>query len=207
MLNAGRPKLFAFLFRPSNVSPALLEKLRASIPVKRFVHTVGVAAEAARLARLHDADPDRAELAGWLHDCAKGIPVEDQVATCDRLGVPLDDWTRACPPVVHGFLGAFLARRDYGVEDEAVLQAIRRHTVGAPGMTPLDKVVFVADLVEPGRAFEGVAELRALAERDLDEAILVSIERQLALNAARRRPLHPAMLLVWNDILAKKGKP
>lgn len=184
--------------------PTLLEKLRTSIPEKRYRHSAGVADAAVRLARLHGADVARAELAGWLHDCAKGIPVEEQVATCDRFGVPLDGWTRACPPVVHGFLGAFLARRDYGVEDEAVLQAIRRHTVGAPGMTVLDKVVFVADLVEPGRAFDGVAELRTLADRDLDEAILVSIERQLALNAARRRPLHPAMLLVWNELLAKK---
>ena len=182
----------------------LLARLRASIPEKRYAHSAGVAAEAVRLARLHGADAARAELAGWLHDCAKGIPVDEQVATCDRLGVPLDDWTRACPPVVHGALGAFLARRDYGVTDEAVLQAIRRHTVGAPGMTLLDKIVYLADLVEPGRAFEGVDELRALVDRDLDEAILVSIERQLALNAARRRPLHPAMLLVWNDILASR---
>ena len=182
----------------------LLARLRASIPEKRYAHSAGVAAEAVRLARLHGADAARAELAGWLHDCAKGIPVGEQVATCDRLGVPLDDWTRACPPVVHGALGAFLARRDYGVADEAVLQAIRRHTVGAPGMTLLDKIVYLADLVEPGRAFEGVDELRALVDRDLDEAILVSIERQLALNAARRRPLHPAMLLVWNDILASR---
>lgn len=183
----------------------LLARLRASIPEKRYVHSLGVADAAADLARIHGADEGRARLAGWLHDCAKGIPVGEQVAACDRLGVPLDDWTRACPPVVHGALGAFLARRDYGVEDEAVLQAIRRHTVGAPGMTLLDKVVFVGDLVEPNRAFDGVEALRDLARRDLDGAILVSIERQLALNAARRRPLHPAMLLVWNDLLAARG--
>ncbi len=191
------------------LSPAgrdrLLARLRASIPEKRYAHSTGVADAAVRLARLHGADEERARLAGWLHDCAEGIPVDAQVAECDRLGVPLDDWTRACPPVVHGFLGAFLARRDYGVEDAAVLQAIRRHTVGAPGMTLLDKVVFVADLVEPGRSFEGVENLRALADRDLDEAILVSVERQLALNAARRRPLHPAMLLVWNELLAARA--
>ena len=190
--------------QPSPLGEDALARLRASIPEKRFAHSAGVAAEAVRLARLHGADPARAELAGWLHDCAKGIPVDRQVAQCDRLGVPLDDWTRACPPVVHGVLGAFLARRDYGVEDEAVLRAIRLHTVGAPGMSLLDKVVYLADLTEPGRSFDGVAELRALADRDLDEAILASIERQLALNAARRRPLHPAMVLLWNDILASR---
>lgn len=181
----------------------MIARLKGAIPEKRFAHTVGVAAEAERLARIHGADPAKAGLAGWLHDCAKGIPVERQVEECDRLGVPLDEWTRACPPVVHGELGAFFARRDYGVDDPEVLQAIRRHTVGAADMSPLDKVVFVADLVEPGRSFEGVERLRELAETDLDEAILVSVERQLALNAARRRPLHPAMLLLWNSLLSR----
>lgn len=181
----------------------LLARLRGAIPEKRFAHTEGVARTAVRLARLHGADPERAELAGWLHDCAKGIPVERQVAECDRLGVPLDAWTRACPPVVHGELGAFFARRDYGVDDPEILQAIRRHTVGAADMSALDKVVFLADLVEPGRSFEGVEALRALADEDPDEALLVSVERQLALNAARRRPLHPAMLLLWNSLLPR----
>ena len=181
----------------------MIAGLRGAIPEKRFAHVAGVAETAARLARIHGADPAKAELAGWLHDCAKGIPVERQVAECDRLGVPLDEWTRVCPPVVHGTLGAFFARRDYGVDDPEVLQAIRRHTVGAADMSLLDKIVFVADLVEPGRSFEGVEKLRALAETDLDEAILVSIERQLALNAARRRPLHPAMLLLWNSLLPR----
>ena len=93
----------------------LVARLRASVPEKRFVHSLGVAAEARRLAALHGADVPRAWLAGLLHDCAKGIPTDRQVAECDRLGVPLDPATRALPQVVHGFLGERLARTDYGV--------------------------------------------------------------------------------------------
>ena len=126
----------------------IVARLRASVPEKRFVHSLGVAAEALRLARLHGADAPRAWLAGILHDCAKGIPTDRQVAECDRLGVALDPDTRALPQVVHGFLGERLARTDYGVEDGAVLRAIRLHTVGGPGMTALDKTVFLADGTE-----------------------------------------------------------
>ena len=100
---------------------ALAARLRETVPEKRYVHSLGVADEAWRLAILHGADPDRARLAGLLHDCAKGIPTDRQVAECDRLGVPLDPDTRALPQVVHGFLGERLARTDYGVEDAAVL--------------------------------------------------------------------------------------
>ena len=163
---------------------ALAARLRASVPEKRYVHSLGVAAEALRLARLHGADAPRAWLAGLLHDCAKGIPTDRQVAECDCLGVPLDPDTRALPQVVHGFLGERLARTDYGVEDAAVLRAIRLHTVGGPGMTALDKTVFLADGTEPGRHYPGVDAVRAAADRGLDEAIRVFLDGQFAYLAA-----------------------
>lgn len=170
----------------------LAERLRAAVPEKRFVHSLGVAAEARRLAGIHGADADRAELAGLLHDCAKGIPTEGQVAECDRLGVPLDPATRACPKVVHGFLGERLARDLYGVDDPAVLRAIRLHTVGGPGMTVLDKVVFLADSTEPHRHYPGVEDVRAAADRNLDEAMRIFLDGQLRYLAARGGVVHPA---------------
>lgn len=171
---------------------ALAERLRAVLPEKRFVHSLAVAAEARRLAEIHGADPDRAGLAGLLHDCAKGIPTENQVAECDRLGVPLDPATRACPKVVHGFLGERLARDVYGVDDPAVLRAIRFHTVGGPGMTALDKVVFLADSTEPGRHYPGADAVRAAANRDLDEAMRTFLDGQLAYLAERGGTIHPS---------------
>ena len=180
---------------PETGREALVERLRRSVPEKRFVHSLGVAADARRFAALHGADPGRAWLAGLLHDCAKGIPTAEQVAECDRLGVALDPATRACPQVAHGFLGAFLARRDYGVGDEGVLQAIRRHTVGGPDMTPLDKVVFLADGTEPHRHYPGVEEVRAAALRDLDAALRLFLDGQIAYLSARGGEIHPSTLL------------
>ena len=170
----------------------LAEKLRAAVPPKRFVHSVGVAAEARRLAARFGENEEKAWLAGLLHDCAKGIPTSAQVAECDRLGVPLDPATRACPQVAHGFLGAFLATRDYGISDPDVLDAIRKHTVGAPEMSRLDKIVFLADGTEPGRHYPGVDEVRAASRLDLDDAMRAFLDGQVAYLAAKGGAVHPS---------------
>ncbi len=185
---------------PPDPGGALAARLRESVPAKRYVHSLGVAAEARRLAARYGADPDRAWLAGLLHDCAKGIPTERQVAECDRLGIPLDPATRALPQVVHGFLGERLARDDYGVSDPAVLRAIRLHTVGGPGMTALDKVVFLADGTEPGRHYPGVEAVRAAADRGLDEALRVFLDGQIRYLDGRGGVVHPATRLLREEL-------
>ena len=181
---------------------ALAARLRGAIPPARFAHSLGVAAEARRLAERWDADPARAWLAGLLHDSAKGIPTAEQVSACDRLGVPLDPATRACPPVVHAFLGERLARDEYGVADPAVLRAIRLHTVGDAEMTTLDKAVFLADATEPGRDFPGVDDLRSAAETGLDDALRLYVDSLLRLLGARGGAVHPATLRL-RDALAR----
>ena len=179
---------------------ALVARLRETVPEKRYVHSLGVADEAWRLAMLHGADPDRARLAGLLHDCAKGIPKERQAEECDRLGVPLDPATRALPQVIHGFLGERLARDRFGVKDGAVLRAIRLHTVGGSGMTLLDKVVFLADGTEPGRHYPGVEGVRAAADRGVDEALRLFLDGQLRYLAARGGTVHPATLRLREEL-------
>ncbi len=175
-------------------SESLVDRLRRSVPEKRFRHSLGVASDARRFAAIHGADPGKAWLAGLLHDCAKGIPTAEQVGECDRLGVALDPATRTCPQVAHGFLGAFLARRDYGIEDGEILQAIRRHTVGGPDMTLLDKIVFLADGTEPGRHYPGVDDVRAAAVVDLDKALRLFLDGQIAYLSSRGGEIHPSTL-------------
>lgn len=202
LLAAGPDALLGAFAALPCVRPALAARLRAAIPPARFAHSLGVADEAWRLAVRYGADPDRAWLAGLLHDCAKGVPTAEQVAACDRLGVPLDPATRACPSVVHAFLGERLARDQYGVDDPAVLRAIRLHTVGDGEMTTLDKAVFLADAIEPGRDFPGVADLRAAAETGLDDALRLYVDGELRLLAARGGSVHPATLRL-RDALAR----
>ena len=184
-----------------HLRPALADRLRAAIPARRYAHSLGVAESARRLAARFGADEDRAWLAGLLHDCAKGIPTDAQVAECDRRGVALDADARRCPAVAHGFLGAELARTEYGVTDPEVLGAIRLHTVGGAGMRLLEKIVWLADYVEPNRAFPGVDELRAAAAGpSLDAAMRLAVRRQMEVLAAKAAPAHPGLFALRDEL-------
>lgn len=183
------------------VRPALAAQLRGTIPPPRYMHTIGVADEARRMAARFGADESAAWLAGLLHDCAKGIPTAEQSATCDRLGVVLDDETRRCPSVIHGFLGAHLARTRWGVTDEAILNAIRLHTIGGAGMSLLERIVFLADATEPRRDFAGVDAIREAAKTNLDEALRLYVAGQFRHLTSRRVPIHTGLVRLWNDLV------
>lgn len=179
------------------------EKLRKDLPEKRYIHSLGVADEAKRLAEKYGADADKAYLAGLLHDCAKGIPTSEQATECDRRGVAIDKWTRKCPPVIHGFLGEEIAKAEYGITDEEVLNAIKYHTIGAAGMTLLEKIIYIADMTEVNRNFPGVEILRQRVSESIDEAIKESIKQQLEFNMSKNGVIHPNMIILWNDIIQK----
>lgn len=177
------------------------ERLKQTLPEKRYIHSLGVADEAKRLAEKYGADADKAYFAGLLHDCAKGIPTDKQIEECDKRGVQIDEWTRKCPPVVHGFLGVDIAKKEYGITDEDVLNAIKYHTVGAAGMTLLEKIIYIADMTEVNRDFPGVDVLRKKVNESIDEAIKESIKRQLEFNMNKKTIIHPNIINLWNDLL------
>jgi predicted HD superfamily hydrolase involved in NAD metabolism len=146
----------------------------------RFAHTLRVARTAELLATAHGEDPLRARLAGLFHDLARLYPMERLVNECTERGMPIDAFEAAHPIVLHARLGAELARDDFGVTDEAILSAIRKHTVAGATMSPLDAILYLADGLEPGRDFAERADLLALAYRDLDAAMIAVIESSLA---------------------------
>lgn len=174
---------------------AWLKRLFAELSAKRFAHTLAVAGEARRLALLHGLDADRAEMAGLLHDCAKCMPLKEMQRIAREQGLTEDESLLESGALLHAVVGASRACTDYGMEDPAVLDAIRRHTTGAPGMTPLDMVVWLADAIEPTRApYPGLEEARALAPTSLEKAILGSMERTLAYVRKSGRSVHPATM-------------
>ena len=146
----------------------------------RYAHVLRVARTAAHLARVHGADVERARTAGLLHDLARLWSGEELLRGAAERGMPVDGFERAHPVVLHARLGAELARERYGIDDEAVLSAIRKHTVADAVMSPLDRIVYLADALEPGRTFPERAALAALAERDLDAAMRATIANSTA---------------------------
>ncbi|MCC8160389.1 MAG: bis(5'-nucleosyl)-tetraphosphatase (symmetrical) YqeK [Oscillospiraceae bacterium] len=181
------------------------EKLKKALSPKRYAHSLGVADEAKRLALKYGADEEKAYTAGLLHDCAKGYSIEEQIELCERLNVLLDDAALQCPPVIHGFLGSVIAKTEYGINDEEILSAIKYHTVGRAGMSLLEKIVYIADMTEVNRDFDGVENLRETLERGLNEALMLSVEQQLKLQTKRRGVIHPNIIYMWNDLLKENG--
>jgi len=145
----------------------------------RFEHTVRVARLADTIAQAHGLDARAARTAGLLHDLARLYSADRLVGECAARDMPIDDFERANPIVLHARLGAELARELFGVEDPAVLSAIAKHTVAAADMGPLDCVVYLADGLEPGRDFPERAALAALAHRELSAAMRATLEASM----------------------------
>ncbi len=155
------------------------KRLERILSEKRFVHSVNVMNTAVQLAEKYDEDPEKAALAGLLHDCAREIKGEEVFKICREYNIYVDGVSKIQPELLHGSIGAELAREQYGVCDESVLNAIRFHTTGRGNMSMLEKIVFIADYIEPGRNFPEVHETRKNAYEDIDMAILTALNRTI----------------------------
>ena len=164
---------------------------RERLSEKRYAHTLRVAETAGRLANLHGLDPARARLAGLLHDTAREVGKEELLRGATEEGLPVGDFEREWPILLHGPVAAELTKEDLGVEEGEILDAVRSHTTGEPGMGPLALALFVADKIEPGRDQPGVEDLRELALESLGHAAKAALEDSISYNERRDRPAHP----------------
>ncbi len=161
-----------------------LRKIRRSmenkLDHKRYEHTLGVAYTAAALAMRYGEDMHKALLAGLLHDCAKCMSNDKRLAICEKYNIAISEAERKNPFLLHAKVGSFLAMKKYGVSDKNVINAILNHTTGRPGMSLLEKIIWIADYIEPGRKqAPNLARIRQLAFEDLDQALLIALEDTL----------------------------
>lgn len=155
--------------------------MEKSLDPKRYEHTLGVEYTAAALAMRYDAPILSAQLAGLLHDCAKCMTNEKRISICEKNHISISEIEKKNPFLLHGKVGAFLAETEYGVEDSDVLNAIRNHTTGRPGMSLLEKIVFIADYIEPGRKqAPNLQEIRRMAFVSLDRTLIKILEDTIA---------------------------
>jgi predicted HD superfamily hydrolase involved in NAD metabolism len=163
----------------------------------RFLHSLGVARTGFELARLHGADPEKAYIAGLLHDCARELSGVELRSRALGQNVVLSEFERRTPVVLHGPIGAHIAQREFGVEDDEILEAIAVHATGAPEWSQLAKVVFVGDYIEPRRCFPEARTTRALARVDLEAAVdykFKQLYKYLRSRGSRMHPLFEAAL-------------
>lgn len=180
-------------------------KLEGALKKKRFKHSLGVCAEAVRMAELFGADPKKAYIAGLLHDCAKCLDRDEEKEVCRKYSFEPDEMTKICHPVLHAPLGAVVARYEYDVKDEEILDAIRYHTTARANMTLMDKILYVADMTEPNREYDGVDDLRKLSKKDIDAAYKEAVYQTLMFNLKKGSIIHPDTLNAWNEICKNKN--
>ena len=171
-----------------------MEKLEETVvrllKPNRVAHVLGCRDTAAELAKLWDADPTDAARAGLLHDITKALDDDLQLTLCKEYGIVLGEFSQKNPKTLHALTGSLVAERIFG-ENEQVVSAIASHTTGKANMTTLQKILYVADYMEPNRDFPGVEELRHLAYTDLDKALKLGLEMTLALLRENKQDISP----------------
>ena len=177
------------------------EKLKSMLNEKRYIHSVGVSETAVKMAVRYGADTEKARIAGLLHDCAKNLTYEQSLKKCRELGVELTDVEKANYALIHAPLGAKMAETEFGITDREILHAITAHTVAGENMSVLDKIIYLADMIEPSRDFDGVEIHRKYAFEDLDKAFLYALNESIIHNVQKGVLLHPDTVTARNNIL------
>lgn len=186
----------------------ILEFISRTLSSRRVHHSQAVSRWAGRLARLHGADPVRAERAGLLHDLAKEWTPSRLIAYVRRTKIPVPHLKKIVANdrggLLHGYVSADLAKRRGFVRNRQTLNAMARHTLGHPRMGRLDKILYVADFSSHDRRYVEAARVRRLASRDLEEALRATISYKILDVVGRSAFLHPTTVALWNAACKKR---
>jgi predicted HD superfamily hydrolase involved in NAD metabolism len=180
-----------------------LSLVKQQLTEHRYQHTLGVMETAIFLAGLYGANEKKAEIAAIFHDYAKFRPKEEMKEIIVSQGFPRDllDYN---PELWHAPVGAYLAETEAGITDREILDAIRFHTSGRPGMTLLEKIIYLADYIEPGRLFPGVDEVRELARENLDKALIKALQNTIFFLMKKNQTVYPDTFNTYNDLVKNR---
>ncbi|RAP26996.1 hypothetical protein C2W64_01141 [Brevibacillus laterosporus] len=179
---------------------ALLTQVRSQMHEKRYQHTLGVAEVAKELAVRFGADPIKAEIAGLLHDYCKCWEISRLRDYLLRYDFP-QDLLSGDKELWHAFVGAIVVHQELQIQDVEILQAIRYHTTGRENMSLLEKVVCLADYIEPNRNYPGLEEIRRLAKQDLNQALALALGGTICFLIEKKQRVYPLTLLAYNDLV------
>lgn len=172
---------------------------------RRYHHSLGVAETAIKLAKHYGANEEKAYFAGLVHDCAKEIPAEEAIRLLEKdYGIKPDGISLQMPRLLHGVLGSCIAQSRFGIYDPEILDAIRYHTTGKAGMGLLSKIIYIADYIEPNRAYRDVEYLRELTFQKLEDAMLFAVDFTIKDLVDKGRTIHPDTVHLRNDLVMQK---
>jgi predicted HD superfamily hydrolase involved in NAD metabolism len=181
-----------------------IQIVQGRLSERRFQHSLNVAQLAAELAVSFGVDSEKAFLVGILHDYAKDLNGDELLLIAEDNGLIDNEVERQAPDLLHAPVGALLIEKELGIKDTEILRAVRVHTLGSVKMSILDKIIFLADMIEPDRkAYPDLERLRQLSRSSLDEAMLLGLESTIRYCLDRRMILHPHTVSVRNVFLQK----
>lgn len=182
---------------------SIKEKLILDIGEKRYKHSLRVAELSRDLAEKYDVDRDKAYLAGLIHDCAK----YNEEAYITKLNIDISSYKISSikDPVLHSFLGAEVAEKVYNVSDKDVLSAIKYHTTGKKDMTKLEKIIFIADAIEPDRYFDDINEIRQASKIDLDLAMMMLLDNNIVFLIGKKALINPLSFEARNYLIEERN--
>jgi len=182
----------------------IIEYIEKNLNKQRFEHSLRVMDTAEKIARHYNADVEKARLAGLVHDCAKNMNDEEMIKVIKENNYNDNYIYIKTAALMHGLVGGIIARNVMGINDTEVLNAVIYHTTGRENMSILEKIIYIADYIEPMRNFEGVDMLRDLTYKDLDEALLMAFDKTIEYVISRRQPLHLNTVKARNFLIKKK---
>lgn len=182
------------------------EILKNTLKPERYTHTLNTADMAKKLAAYLHEDEDKAYLAGLVHDCAKNLSDEELLAHARKYHIGIDPVTQQAPYLLHGAVGAFIARDTFGIDDEEILSAVTWHTTGKENMSMLDKIIFLADLTEISRTYEDVKAIREIQFKDFEKALIMAFDGVIAFVLKQGCLLHTDTINARNYLLMQQNQ-
>ncbi|MFT8310011.1 MAG: bis(5'-nucleosyl)-tetraphosphatase (symmetrical) YqeK [Sporolactobacillus sp.] len=178
--------------------------IKEILPEKRYIHSVGVSQTAGELAKKYGGDEEKARLAGMLHDIVKYFSDDELKSMILRKPGTWSDCLKYSDKLWHAPAGAIYVQEQYGVNDSDLLNAMIYHTTGRKQMTLLEKIIFLADYIEPNRDFPGVDEVREAAKQDLDHAVLLELQKTITHLLSKQQSVYPKTFEAYNDLVQEQ---
>jgi predicted HD superfamily hydrolase involved in NAD metabolism len=168
---------------------------------KRFEHSLRVRDTAIKLASINGVDIEKVEKAALLHDCGKIKDDALLLKRAEELNIQLDQYMKESHELIHAPLGAKMAEEFYGIKDKDILNAIRYHTTGKEDMNMIEKVIYMADYIEPRRNFDGVEAIREMSFKDIDKALFMALDRTIIFLIEKRKLIQPKTIIARNKLI------
>lgn len=175
--------------------------LRKKLKESRYVHTFGVVQSACSLAKINGVDEEKAKIAALIHDAAKNMKIDEQYKILKDNNVDIDIISQNSPQILHGWVAAILAKDLMGVVDEEILNAVKYHTTARKSMSKLEKIIYIADYIEPNRDYPGVEELRKVTFSNLDKGLLMGIDNTITFVIKQGQLVHPLTIDARNYLI------